>query len=66
MPRTDGRYAVVFNKGETEFLEATGVKIEGGWITFYQENQPLMTVSSDAIERIEYPEIADLEPFFIN
>jgi len=64
--RTDGRYAVTFSKGETEFLEATGIKIAGGWITFYQENQPLMTVSSGAVERIEYPEQAELEPFFIN
>ncbi len=66
MPRTDGRFAVVFTKGDTEFLEATGVKIEGGWITFYQENQPLMTVSSGAVERIEYPEEPELEPFIIN
>lgn len=66
MPRSDGRYEVVFTKGVTEYLEADGIKIEGGWITFYQDSQAHMTVSCAAVERIEHPTQPDLEPFIIH
>ena len=43
MPRTDGRYAVVLSKGEKELVEAAEIKVEGGWITLYNEHQPVLT-----------------------
>ena len=58
MQRAVGRYAVVLSNGETEFVEATKIEVEGDWITLYAGNQPVMTVSSGAVERIEHPEKA--------